>query len=216
MVEPRVTPHGLAIAKIWHDFIVDEVFPNTGIEPAHFWSGIGGIIARFAPINRRLVAKRDKLQREIDAWHLSKEGLAIDTAAYRAFLVSIGYLLPEGSDFCIETENVDAEIAKVAGPQLVVPLSNARFSLNAANARWGSLYDALYGSDALGQGPVPPGDYDPDRGMRVVAWCKRFLDDATPLAGAMHSDVRRYIIAMARLLLRSSIVASADSQIRNS
>jgi malate synthase len=194
MLKHCATTHGLAIAKVLHDFVTNEVLTNTGIEPARFWAGLGDVVARFAPINRSLVAKRDRLQKEIDAWHLSNRDQEFDTAAYRTFLESIGYLLPEGPDFHIGSQNVDAEIADVTGPQLVVPVSNARYALNAANARWGSLYDALYGSDALGQGPAPAGEYQPDRGLQVVAWSKRFLDEAMPLAGALHGDVRSYAI----------------------
>lgn len=203
MSEPRVTLHGLAVAKTLHDFIVGEVLPNTGIDAARFWAGLADIVTRFAPINRDLVAKRDRIQKEIDAWHLSRKGQDFDTRTYRAFLESIGYLLREGPVFRIETENVDAEIAEVAGPQLVVPVSNARYALNAANARWGSLYDALYGSDALGQGPAPAGGYNPERGSQVIAWSKTFLDEAAPLAGASHTNVRQYSIrngALAALL----------------
>ena len=209
MSEPRVTISGLAIAKVLHDFVVDEVLPNTGIDAARFWNGLASVVARFTPINRSLVAKRDSLQKEIDAWHLAKKGAEIDGAGYRAFLKSIGYLLPEGPDFRIETENVDPEIAEVAGPQLVVPVSNARYALNAANARWGSLYDALYGSDALGQGPAPAGDYDPDRGSRVIAWSKTFLDDAAPLTGAGHAQVRGYAIRGGALV--ASLVDGRES-----
>jgi malate synthase len=177
-----------------HDFVVGDVLPHTGIEPGRFWAGLSEVVARFAPINRRLVAKRDEIQKKIDDWHRSKKGRGFEAGEYQRFLESIGYIVPDGPDFRIETQNVDDEIAKVAGPQLVVPVSNARYALNAANARWGSLYDALYGSDALGEGPAPAGTYDPRRGASVIAWSKKFLDDAVPLVGGSHADVRGYAI----------------------
>jgi malate synthase len=184
----------MSVARVLHDFVVGEVLPNTGIQPDRFWAELQKVLARFAPINRKLIARRDEIQKKIDDWHLSNKGREFDVGAYRSFLESIGYIVPEGPDFRIDTENVDDEIAHVAGAQLVVPVSNARYALNAANARWGSLYDALYGSDALGQGPAPAGDYDPDRGSRVIAWSKSFLDEAAPLAGASHADVRGYAV----------------------
>jgi malate synthase len=201
MSEHRVRVGDLQVAESWHDFIVDEVLPGTGIEPAYFWAGLASTIARFAPINRGLVAERHRMQAEIDAWHMSRQRRGFDVDSYREFLNSIGYLVPEGPDFCIDTENVDAEIAEMAGPQLVVPVSNARYALNAANARWGSLYDALYGSDALGIGPAPSGNYDPQRGAQVIAWSKKFLDDAVPIAQASHAEVRHYAIREAALVV---------------
>ena len=192
MQQDRISIHGLSVASVIYDFVSDEVLPKTGCDSNRFWSGLAQIVARFAPRNRELVAKRDQLQNKIDDWHLSREGRDFDPAEYRAFLGSIGYIVPEGPDFQIDTSNVDDAIAKVAGAQLVVPVSNARYALNAANARWGSLYDALYGSDALGQGPATAGGYDPARGAQVIAWAKAFLDKAAPLSGASHADVRNY------------------------
>ena len=183
-----MTPRaGLEVAGELAAFIEAEALPGTGLEPAAFWSGVAAIFARFAPENRRLLAVRDDLQARIDAWHLARRGAAHDGAAAEAFLREIGYLVAEPAPFTIGTRNVDAEVATLAGPQLVVPSLNARFVLNAANARWGSLYDALYGTDALGDLP-PPGPFDPARGARVVARAKAFLDEAVPLAEGSWAD----------------------------
>ncbi len=194
----RVSAAGLQVARELYDFIETEALPGTGIGAAAFWDGFARIAAEFAPRNRALLARRDVLQARIDAWHKARAGQPHDLAAYRAFLSEIGYLVPEGPDFSIETPNVDAEFSTIAGPQLVVPVMNARYALNAANARWGSLYDALYGTDAMGSAPEP-GDYDPERGAEVVGWAKAFLDDVTPLAGATHADVTRYAVAGGQL-----------------
>jgi len=158
-----------------------EILPGTGIDPRRFWSGTAAIFARFAPENARLLAVRDEIQACIDSWHKERPGQPIDRGAYRDFLHEIGYLVPEPPPFTIKPRNVDKEVARLAGPQLVVPVLNARFLLNAANARWGSLYDALYGSDAIPGRPAGTG-YDPDRGGQVIAWARRFLDQAVPLA----------------------------------
>ena len=179
---------GLEVAGELAAFIEAEALPGTGLEPAAFWTGVAAIFGRFAPENRRLLAIRDDLQARIDAWHLARRGAAHDGAASEAFLREIGYLVAEPAPFAIGTRNVDAEVATLAGPQLVVPSLNARFVLNAANARWGSLYDALYGTDALGDLP-PPGPYDAARGARVVARARAFLDEAVPLAEGSWADL---------------------------
>ena len=177
-----MTPRaGLEVAGELAAFIEAEALPGTGLEADAFWTGVAAIFARFAPENRRLLAVRDDLQTRIDAWHRGRRGAVHDGAATEAFLREIGYLVDAPAPFAIGTRHVDAEVATLAGPQLVVPSLNARFVLNAANARWGSLYDALYGTDALGDLP-PPGPYDAARGARVVARAKAFLDEAVPLA----------------------------------
>ena len=147
----RVQVGGLQVAKVLYDFVNNEAIPGTGVDAAAFWAGADSVIHDLAPKNRALLAKRDELQAKIDAWHQARAGQAHDAVAYKAFLQEIGYLLPEAEDFQATTENVDEEIARMAGPQLVVPIMNARFALNAANARWGSLYDALYGTDAISE-----------------------------------------------------------------
>ena len=183
----RIEKNGLRISPDLHDFIVDEALPGTGIEADDFFTALGAAVEELAPRNRALLEKRDQLQDKIDQWHRDN-GAPHDLDVYKDFLKSIGYLLPEGGPVQVSTENVDPEIASVAGPQLVVPVMNARFALNAANARWGSLYDALYGTDALGDLPKP-GGYDAGRGARVVAWAKSFLDDSVPLADGKWADV---------------------------
>ena len=178
---------GLRIAEPLSHFIETRALPGTGIEPDAFWAGVAGIFARFAPENRVLLTRRDAIQAEIDRWHDERAGKPIDGPEYQAFLRSIGYLVDEPAPFRIGTDNVDDEVARIAGPQLVVPVLNARFLLNAANARWGSLYDALYGTDAL-PGQARPGGYDPARGAQVIARAKAFLDDAVPLASGGWAD----------------------------
>ena len=192
----RVSVGNLKVAKVLHDFIADEVIPGTGIDPATFWRGLDRIVHDFAPRNRALLRRRDELQAKIDAWYRGRRGQPSDVAAQKAFLAEIGYLVPEGPDFKVETATVDDEIAVIAGPQLVVPVSNARYALNAANARWGSLYDALYGSDAIPRDAhaAPAKGYDPARGKLVIAWARRFLDEAVPLASGSHADARGYTI----------------------
>ena len=179
---------GLQVAAGFASFIEREVLPGTDIGPEAFWSGLADIYARFAPENGQLLRRRDEIQAQIDAWHSARAGTAQDLVAYRDFLRRIGYLVEEPAPFEIDPLNVDEEIASRAGPQLVVPVLNARFLLNAANARWGSLYDALYGTDAL-SGPIPAGGYDAARGGRAIAWGRDFLDRAVPLAQGSWSDI---------------------------
>ncbi|NNF24618.1 MAG: malate synthase G [Rhodobacteraceae bacterium] len=180
-------------------FIETEALPGTGIEADTFWTAFSEIVHALAPKNRALLRRREELQTQIDEWHIKRRNQPHDHEAYKAFLNEIGYLLPEAGDFEIETENTDPEIAAVPGPQLVVPITNARYALNAANARWGSLYDAFYGTDAMGSAP-PGGGYDKGRGGRVVARSRVFLDSAFPLDGTSHADVRRYHVRDGALL----------------
>jgi len=177
----RIDKAGLKIAEPLVTFIETRVLPGTGLDVAEFWQGMADIYQRFAPENAALLDVRDDLQARIDAWHDAQAGTPLDQAAYQAFLREIGYLVDEPAPFTVAPTNVDAEVALLAGPQLVVPILNARFLLNAANARWGSLYDALYGTDAI-PGTAAPGGYDAARGAQVIAWAKAFLDEAVPLA----------------------------------
>ena len=178
---------GLRVDSALASFIEERALPGTGIDAAAFWRGMADIFARFAPENAQLLAERDRIQATLDTWHEERAGQPIDQQAYQSFLREIGYLVPEPAPFTVAPQHVDEEVARIAGPQLVVPILNARFLLNAANARWGSLYDALYGTDALGT-PSPGGAYDPARGATVAAWAKAFLDEAVPLANGSWSD----------------------------
>ena len=199
----RIQKGGLEIAAELHDLVVNEIAPGTGVDPEHFWAELESILNDLAPKNKALLAKRDDLQKQIDAWHKARAGQAIDMAEYKQFLTDIGYLLPEGEDFNVTTENVDAEIATIAGPQLVVPVKNARFALNAANARWGSLYDALYGTDVISDegGAEKGGAYNPKRGAKVIAWARDFLDNYFPLASGSHKDSTGYAIEDGKLVV---------------
>ncbi|MCR9219753.1 MAG: malate synthase G [Alphaproteobacteria bacterium] len=191
---------GLAVAAELAAFIEREALPGTGVAPEAFWDGLSALIHEYGPKNAALLATREELQRKIDAWHLAHRDRPHDHEAYKAFLTEIGYLAPEGEAFEIETANTDPEIATTPGPQLVVPVTNARYALNAANARWGSLYDGLYGTDAMGS-RAPAGGYDRGRGARVVARARVFLDQAFPLQGISHADARRYHVHQGELLV---------------
>ncbi|WP_431855834.1 malate synthase G [Azospirillum sp.] len=196
MVTERIQVGGLQIAAELHRFIENEALPGTGVSPQQFWSALDAILHDLAPRNRALLAKRDELQAKIDAYYRDRRGKPADFAGYKAFLQEIGYLLPEGPDFQVTTTNVDPEISTTAGPQLVVPVMNARYALNAANARWGSLYDALYGTDAIpdADGAERGAGYNPKRGEKVIAFARTVLDGAAPLAAGSHRDATGYTV----------------------
>ncbi len=211
----RVQQGGLQVATTLHELLEKEIAPGTGISPAQFWSGLESLVTELGPRNRALLAKRDEMQATIDAWHEANGGPEYDRAAYRTFLAEIGYLLPDVPDFHISTTGVDDEVAHLAGPQLVVPVMNARYALNAANARWGSLYDALYGTDVIPahNGAERTADYNPVRGTRVIAYAREFLDSHCPLDGNSHSEASAYCIVDGTLqitLLDGSICALSD------
>ena len=194
---------GLQVAKVLFDFVNNEAIPGTGLTADAFWAGADKVIHDLAPKNKALLAKRDDFQARIDAWHQARAGQAHDAVAYKAFLQDIGYLLPEAADFQATTQNVDDEIARMAGPQLVVPVMNARFALNASNARWGSLYDALYGTDAISEadGAEKGKGYNKVRGDKVIAFARAFLDEAAPLAAGSHVDATGYKIVDGKLVI---------------
>uniref|UniRef100_UPI0038CD9A95 malate synthase G n=1 Tax=Aminobacter niigataensis TaxID=83265 RepID=UPI0038CD9A95 len=214
-INDSVSLHGLSVARELHDFVVAEALPGTGVDAEAFWKGFAAIVHDLAPKNRALLEKRDDFQLKLDAWY-RKHGAPHDMAAYKAFLSEIGYLVPEGPAFAVTTENVDPEIATVAGPQLVVPVMNARYALNAANARWGSLYDALYGTDAIpdADGAEKTKGYNPKRGQKVIAWAKAFLDQSAPLASGNWSDVTGLAVEGGQLKLAtaSGSVALGDGK----
>ncbi len=191
----------LSVASDLYEFVENEALPGTGVSSDDFWSGFSSLVHDFGPRNVELLERREALQTQIDEWHIKRRNQSHDHDAYKAFLEEIGYLLPEGNDFEIETTNTDPEIASIPGPQLVVPITNARYALNAANARWGSLYDALYGTDAIDGSPLPGGGYDRGRGARVIAWARVFLDQAVPVSGTSHADARRYHVSKGQLLV---------------
>ncbi len=199
----RIEAGSLQVDKELYDFINDEALPGTGIAPDAFWASFDALIHDLAPRNRELLATRDELQVKIDAWYREHRDQASDLPAYKAFLREIGYLVPEGGDFTVSTTNVDPEISSIAGPQLVVPVTNARYSLNAANARWGSLYDALYGTDAISEegGAERAGGYNEVRGERVIAFARQFLDSAAPLDGHSHLEATAYAVAGGALVV---------------
>ena len=197
----RIGIGGLRVDRRLYEFINEEALPGTGVSAAAFWTGFDRLIHGLAPRNRALLAKRDDLQRRIDAWYREMHDQPIDLDDYKAVLREIGYLVPEGDDFTATTANVDPEISTIAGPQLVVPITIARYALNAANARWGSLYDALYGTDAIPEdgGAQRGGGYNPVRGARVIAHAREFLDDVVPLAAGSHADAASYAVAAGAL-----------------
>ncbi|MCP4222576.1 MAG: malate synthase G, partial [Actinomycetia bacterium] len=204
---------GLSVGRDLYRFCTEEALPGTGVDPDAFWWGLAGLVDEFSPRNADLLEIRQTMQSAIDAWHGERLGQPHDAVAYRQFLSELGYLLPEGPGFSIETDGVDPEISSVAGPQLVVPVTNARYALNAANARWGSLYDAFYGTDALGD-LAPPGPYDPERGARVIDRVRSFLDDAVPLSEASHRSAIAYHViggGLAVTLDDGSTTTLADS-----
>lgn len=192
---------GLSVDAQLCEFIEAEALPGTGLATGDFWTGFAALVKEFTPRNDALLAHRDELQAKIDAWHLDNGPSTKNFDSYKAFLIEIGYLVEPPADFAITTEDVDTEVAEQAGPQLVVPIMNARFSLNATNARWGSLYDALYGTDAIPEidGATRGGNYNPIRGQRVIDYGRQFLDQAMPLANASHSDARAYTVVAGKL-----------------
>ena len=192
----RIAIGDLRVASQLHQFANTEILPGTGVDPDAFWAGLERLIKTLTEQNKALLLKREQLQMQIDAWHLKHKGAAFDSAAYKQFLTDIGYLLPEGEDFTITTSNADAEITATAGPQLVVPVMNARFALNAANARWGSLFDALYGTDVISDdgGQEKGATFNPVRGRAVFAYTAKFLDEIAPLAAGRHNDVMAYTV----------------------
>jgi len=215
MSEPRTTVGALSIAESFHDFIVGLVIPGTGVDPAGFWASLEAIVSDLAPKGRELLARRAELQAQIDDWHRSHFGTDHDPEAYHEFLVDIGYIEPAPTPFSISTDRVDPEIASISGPQLVVPLDNARYSLNAANARWGSLYDALYGTDVIPEtdGADKGDGYNPVRGDKVIAFGRRFLDQSAPLQSGSHADASGYTVVDGQLsiaLIDGSITGLDD------
>ncbi|MER8783161.1 malate synthase G [Mesorhizobium sp. M0437] len=211
----RVEIAGLRIARELHDFVVNEAMPGTGIEAEAFWNGFSAIVHDLSPKNRALLEKRDAMQDKLDRWYRDN-GAPVDMEAYKTFLREIGYLLPEGPAFSVTTENVDPEIALVAGPQLVVPVMNARYALNAANARWGSLYDALYGTDAIPEtaGAERGNKFNPARGAKVVAWVKSFFDEAVPLTTGKWAGVNGLSVANGMLRLGEGAGATTLADLR--
>lgn len=192
----RVSVGNLQVAKALYEFVEEQALPGTGVDSAAFWKGFGDIVADLAPVNKALLQKRGQLQEQMDTWCKARQGQPLDMAAYKSFLGEIGYLVPEGEAFEVTTDKVDDEIARIAGPQLVVPVNNARYALNAANARWGSLYDAFYGTDVIPEddGLEKGMTFNPKRGAEVVSHVAQFLDDAVPLTDGSHADVTEYAL----------------------
>jgi len=214
----RIEAGTLQVDKELYDFINNEALPGTGVSPESFWSGLDRLVHDLSPRNRELLATRDDLQAKIDDWYQENRDQPIDLPDYKAVLQEIGYLVPEGGDFTVNTANVDPEISTIAGPQLVVPVTNARYALNAANARWGSLYDALYGTDAISEadGAERAGAYNKVRGDRVIAFARAFLDSTAPLTAGSHADATSYAVAdgaLAVTLRDGSVTALATPTI---
>ncbi|MCZ8091886.1 MAG: malate synthase G, partial [Acidovorax sp.] len=199
----RTSLHGLQVATSLFRFVEDKVLPGTGVGSADFWKGFDAIVSDLAPRNIALLAERDRLQTELDTWHKANPGPIQDMVAYRSFLEKIGYLVPQPAEVKATTANVDDELATQAGPQLVVPILNARYALNAANARWGSLYDALYGTDAISEegGAEKGKGYNPARGAKVIAFARQVLDDTAPLASGSHKDSNGYRVEGGQLVV---------------
>ncbi len=214
MPEPRTPVSGLSVATVLYDFVNNEALPGTGLDQAAFWDGFAALLKRFAATNAALLAKRDDIQAKLDAWYKAHKGQKHDQGAYEAFLREIGYLLPDPAPFSVDTANVDDEIAHIPGPQLVVPVSNARYALNAANARWGSLYDALYGTDALPEtdGATRGKGFNPVRADAVIARARAFLDASFPLEEASHADALGYKVEDGRLV---ALMPSGDVSLKN-
>ncbi len=207
----RVQQGGLQIAPVLHQLLEKDIAPGTGVTPERFWQGLATLVNTLGPRNRELLHTREDLQARIDTWHQANPGPDYDRAAYKAFLQDIGYLLPEGPDFQITTTGVDEEVSMLAGPQLVVPVMNARYALNAANARWGSLYDALYGTDVIPEhdGAQRAGAYNPVRGDKVIAYARNFLDQHCPLTAGSHAEAKAYTVANNSLQVTLSNGASS-------
>ena len=194
---------GIQVAQELYDFVNDKAIPGTGVDAEKFWAEFDALVNDLAPKNKALLAKRDDIQAKIDAYHTERKGQPHNADEYKTFLQELGYLLPEGDDFTATTENVEPEIGQMAGPQLVVPIMNARFALNAANARWGSLYDALYGTNVISEenGAEKGGSYNKVRGDKVIAWARDFLNESAPLATGSHADSTQYAIDGGKLVV---------------
>ena len=215
MSNASVSVGRLEVAEVLHRFVTNELAPGTGVDPDAFWAGLEQLLDDLGPRAQALLDRRDDLQARIDAWHVEHRGRPHDRVAYEAFLREIGYLVPDPGPVTVATANVDPEIASIAGPQLVVPVDNARYALNAANARWGSLYDALYGTDAISEddGATRGGAYNPVRGAKVIAFGRELLDQRVPLESGSHTDARAYAVidgALAVTLADGSVVGLAD------